>query len=383
MKDDIISFTKLDITQLRVNGEITQELPTIDFLERLKNTIISDVSKDRVHFDKYEQCYKIFHNRRRYIAYFGNSKITNDCEHIEVLQVLNKLVELTKEQQKLQNNKGKITIVKTRTIDEIVKDGDNGIFYTEDDKVKYIKYYREKLAKNKFYKGCWQKVSWRRSVWGIIPGMATLIGSLTVSIVFHNLWFFIGILCGIIDAITYAASDSRYSPLNFLLQKLFSLPATLFNMIKKGISKLNEKRRLKIIENSIMKSELTENMTDEFSPKVEDNTPKKHNITLKGEARETVRRIFSKLELIKDKEAMVSIAKELKDIIEMFQENPDEDYNKKYSEILYLLSFLDGKTSDILKSQLFTQTIADDHRKTVEKISHIDDEPARRNANRK
>ena len=69
MKENIICFTKIDVVQLKVNGEITQELPTSDFLGRLKTAIENDVSKHQVSYDNNKDQYTIFHNGKKYIVF--------------------------------------------------------------------------------------------------------------------------------------------------------------------------------------------------------------------------------------------------------------------------------------------------------------------------
>jgi hypothetical protein len=379
MKDSIISFTKIDIVQLKIDNEIKHELATQDFIDRLKNAIINDVSKHHVSYNTEDGTYEMFHNGRKYSIYFGDKIVDRNCDQIDLIQTLNELVELSENQKNNQKFNGDVKEINSRSIEEIVKDGDDGIFYSEDDKVKYIKYIKEKLSKKSVLEGVKDIITGNSSksadwndIGGIVPGaIVGLIGIIGGAIT-HGIPYLIACVIGVIDfVIDLIQLDDDNTFLNFLAKKIVRFFQGLYYIAKNGINKSLEKRRLKVISKSIMESELSENISSKAPARVE-RKENSDRLTLAGESKGTIRKIYNKIAMIKDKELQGMLAVELDELIELFKKVP-KGSNKELSEILYQLSYLDGKVSEEVKKQISSNAITMDFSRLNKRVDDISD----------
>ena len=137
------------------------------------------------------------------------------------------------------------------------------------------------------------------------------------------------------------------------------------------IKKLHKKKRLQQIKNSVIESELSEYMSDKLPEEIDKLNEKENSFTLKGEAKDTIRKILAKLPLLKDKSALKEFADQLDELVDMCRDVPDEEYNTRYSEILYQLSKLDGNLSDRVKEEISKHVINTDHNRTKEVIESV------------
>lgn len=381
MNDSIISFTKIEIVQLKVNGEIKHELPTSDFINRLKNAIIGNVAKNQVIYNENNGTYEIFHNSKKYQVYYGNVLIDSKCNEIDTLQSLNSLVAITNEQKSKQGYKEDITLCKARDIEEIVKNGDEDIFYSEDDKLKYIKYTNKKLSKESVFKGL-SKVFTKTYVHdiddgfiayilGMLPGFALALGIIIMGTInfLPTMPWLIYLFAGVFDmagAVIFGISLS--TTIAQVIYRVFKWCALA---IKNGVSKRQQKKRLKLIKNSVIESDLSEYMSEKVPESFNKDEEKDDEVTLKSEAKETARKILSKLPLLKDRELVEEYGTKLDELLNQCSIVSDSEYNSRYSEILYQLSWLDGEISESIKKELATHVMNSDYNRAKEQVESV------------
>jgi hypothetical protein len=379
MKDSIISFTKIDIVQLKIDNEIKHELATQDFIDRLKNAIINDVSKHHVSYNTEDGTYEMFHNGRKYSIYFGDKIVDRNCDQIELIQTLNELVELSENQKNNQKFNGDVKEIKTRSIEEIVKDGDDGVFYSEDDKIKYIKYIKEKLSKKSVFEGVKDIITGNSHIsadWndlgGMVPGILFFLVGGIGGLLTHEIPYLVVTLVGVLDfVIDLIQLDDDNTLLNSIAKRIVRVGQGLYYIVKNKVNKSLEKRRLKVISKSIMESELSENISSKAPARVErkDNSDR---LTLAGESKGTIRKIYNKISMIKDNDLRSKLALELDELIEIFKKTP-RSANKELSDILYQLSYLDGKVSEEVKKQILFNAVTMDFSRLNKRVDDISD----------
>ncbi len=347
-----IVFTKLDTVQLRIADEIKHELTTIDFISRLKNAIASDVSKDQVVYNKENDTYEIFHNKKKYTVYYGILPIKKNSEEVDIVKELDELINLTERQKQEQGYDTTIKEIESRDLSTIINDGDEGVFYTEDDKVKYINHYKNNEAKESIFKGLSKVFTNPDIEWDspstILPGLVFLLASIAVAIVTSNPWFVLGLFYGGVDMFIGGVTDK--SPLNFILMNILRSFQFAFLSIKNGIKKLIKKRRIKKLEETIDESELAEVLSNKIHKVNQNSESEDIKYTFRGESYEEIKKAVSKLKLIEDMDIRDRCGKDLDELIEKYKQTPKES-QKQFSELLYQLSFLNGELSEELRKQ--------------------------------
>lgn len=382
MHDSIISFTKIGIVQLKSNGEIKHELTTSDFVQRLRNAIESDVSKHQVTYDKKSETYIIFHNGKKYTVYYGDKVLTEDSTEIDTIQILNDLILLTNEQKKKQEFSGAVKENELRSMEQIVEDGDNDIFVTEDDKLKYIDHIKKELRKIKTFD--FEEVADELTddycldtPLLLIAHLLFVIAGVVLACVMNSGWYLLLLLWGIVDG-TIALYFEGYSVTGTIPEFLFRVIKTMVvKPIKRAISRRKQKKRVKLLTDSIVESELSENMSERAPAKVAQNA-KGNKLTLKGETKETIERILAKLSKIDDKDIRRARGESLKVIMEKCRNISPQDYNKRYSDILYQLSVLDGEVSKDFINQISTHLMASEFEKTQDIVDSISTQVGRK-----
>ena len=392
MDENIISFTKINISQLKVNGEIKHELITSDFIERLEKAIKSDVSKNQVNYDSKKGTYEIYHNGKKYDVFYGDKRIKfykdkitgQDSREIDTAQILNSLVSLSDEQKKVQEFNGNIRIDQSRTIEEIMENGDKGIFYSEDDKVKYIEETEKKISFKNVFKSLSKiftesyHIDYRDDRFeyvlkgSYLIGILGMVGGFIAAFVTSNFWFILILVEGAMEF--FLPSVIGYSLLTTLGQVIYRAFKWSGLLVAKTIKRMLTKRRLKQISKSIVESELSEYMSEKTPEKKIESEEKKEQFTLKGESKNVSKKILLKLPLIKDKERANDFACRLDELIDMCRDVKEEEYNARFSSILYQLSRLDGEISDEIKKELETHVITSDYQKTKEQVENVSDQ---------
>jgi len=376
-----ITFTKLGVVQLKVDDVIKDELPMEDFLQRLRQAIENDVSKHQV-IENTNGLYEIFHNGKKYTVFYGKALITKNSPQIDTVQILNELVELSKTQKRIQDFKEDIKEEKPRSLNEIISNGNEGIFYSEDDKIKYIEYRNKKLKEEKVLEGL-SKIftdynynlddSW--DTWpalvGAIPGALVFVGSIVLGALLNNLWLLIPMTYGIIDAMVTLFHG--VAPLSFLGQVALRGFVWLGHAVSRISKRLGKRKRLAAIKKSIIEADLSETISEKAPERKERKISEKDK-TLKGEAKESIKKIFSKLALLSDLDTKGTYASQLNEIIDLFKSVKPEEYNQGFSDVLYKLSYLDGQVSEDIRKEISTHAITSDYQSTKQLVDNISDE---------
>lgn len=376
-----ITFTKLGVVQLKVDDVIKDELPMEDFLQRLRQAIENDVSKHQV-IENTNGLYEIFHNGKKYTVFYGKALITKNSPQIDTVQILNELVELSKTQKRIQDFKEDIKEEKPRSLNEIISNGNEGIFYSEDDKIKYIEYRNKKLKEEKVLEGL-SKIftdynynlddSW--DTWpalvGAIPGALVFVGSIVLGALLNNLWLLIPMTYGIIDAMVTLFHG--VAPLSFLGQVALRGFVWLGHAVSRISKRLGKRKRLAAIKKSIIEADLSETISEKAPERKERKISEKDK-TLKGEAKESIKKIFSKLALLSDLDTKSTYASQLNEIIDLFKSVKPEEYNQGFSDVLYKLSYLDGQVSEDIRKEISTHAITSDYQSTKQLVDNISDE---------
>jgi hypothetical protein len=378
---NVITFTKLGVVQLKVDDVIKDELPMEDFLQRLRQAIENDVSKHQV-IENTNGLYEIFHNGKKYTVFYGKSLITKNSPQIDTVQILNELVELSKTQKRIQDFKEDIKEEKPRSLNEIVSNGNEGIFYSEDDKIKYIEYRNKKLKEEKVLEGL-SKIftdynynlddSW--DTWpalvGAIPGALVFVGSIVLGAILNSLWLLIPMAYGVIEAMVTLFHG--VAPLSFLGQVALRGFVWLGHAASRISKRLGKRRRLAAIKKSIIEADLSETISEKAPERKERKISEKDK-TLKGEAKESIKKIFSKLALLSDLDTKGTYASQLNEIIDLFKSVKPEEYNQGFSDVLYKLSYLDGQVSEDIRKEISTHAITSDYQSTKQLVDNISDE---------
>ena len=381
MKKNIVSFTKLDIVQLKVNGEIRQELPTSIFLERIENAIKSDVSKDQVIVNE-EGNYEIYHNGKTYSVCYGDELVNNTNTNIDVITALNNLVSLSDVQKKKQKYDGEQYEISSRNLKEIVEDGDEGIFYSEDDKEKYVEYYKKELSRLSVFKGLSKTFLLSSDTTGVNwDGVVTIFPSLFLGITSMVLWglttnwiFAIMALYSVIEFTSLAKTSIENTPLNVILKTFLRVFQFVYRIIKNTFSKIHKKHIVEKIEKTIDRSELSEKMTEVIHQANEVVSTNEKQYVLKDETKKAIKNVFTKITMIADDKVKTDCAKDLDTIIEVYKSIPEEEYNKGFSDLLYQLSFIDGRLSEELRKQISSNQIQSTFDRTNRKIDSISED---------
>ena len=266
-----------------------------------------------------------------------------------------------------------------------MENGKEGIFYSEDDKIKYIEYCNKQLADEDMFEGLSEVFtedynldsSW--SMWpvalGAIPGILLFIASIIIGETFGLNWLAIPAVYGIIDSMVTFAHG--VAPLSFLAQIPIRAAIWLGKAANRIVKRLGKRKRLAAIKNSIIEADLSETISEK-APERRERKTSDLDKTLKGEAKESIRKIFSKLALLSDQDTKGLHARELNEIIDLFKNVKPEDYNQGFSDVLYKLSYLDGKVSEDIRNEISTHTIDSDYQKTMGRVDSISvDEPVR------
>ncbi len=373
--NNIICFTKIGIVQLKINGEIRDELTTSDFVQRITNAIENDVSKHQVEYDKKSGTYIIFHNGKKYTIYYGDTALTKNSTEIDTIQIINDLINLTSEQRKKQEFSGPVKENESRSMNQIIYDGNNDIFVTEDDKLKYIEYLKGDLKKSiifdieKTFDELTEEYCCDSPVL-LIPHVILVVVGIVLTIVLQNAWYLAMTFGAVCDGV-FAIETEGYSLVGTILEFIFRVIKTMIaSPIIRALSKRQKKKRIKQLTDSIVESELSENMSEITPVKVNQNTSS-NKLTLKGETKETIERVLAKLSQIDDKDIRRRYGERLKEIMEACRNISPQEYNKRYSNVLYQLSVLDGDVSKDFINQLSTHLMASEFEKTQDIVDSI------------
>ena len=151
---NIIYFTKLG-TVKSDDFELTYE----DFFQMLYDNINRNVEEYGVYYNDKNDCYEIVFNSISCQVKYGNETVNNKCQNKDIRVTLEKLIELTHKQKKVKKEEKKYQkkLSEAKKEDEdieqiAIKNGNKGIFNSEEDKKIYISYLINNLKYKKGFK---------------------------------------------------------------------------------------------------------------------------------------------------------------------------------------------------------------------------------------
>ena len=151
MEDNIFYFTKLET--VKNNRSDIPELTYEDFCKRILEAIKRDVDNNQVTYDHEKDCYVITYKGVSYDVYYDKEKLSRECERKDVVKKLNLLLLTTNKKKKVMSDEKQAAVEKEKTRKQIIKNGNKGIFYSDEDKEIYIDYLKDKFDNISSVKG--------------------------------------------------------------------------------------------------------------------------------------------------------------------------------------------------------------------------------------
>ena len=346
MEDDRLYFTKLNTVVYMAKG-VKHEVPINVFLNELSSSIDRNISGYSVSYDK-NYGYSIFYNYELYDVYYGNKELSKKSERKDLVDKLDGLVIKSREVKNSINEK-------KEKENSLIENGDNGIFYTENDKIEYIKCLKERLKKRSIFDNATyglDEYDIVGSQYFAIPLFFINLACLMVSSLLHIDAIFmpsigLAVLDGIIAGTSITISDDEYcfSTISGLLALITRPLKWGKNVIKNVLSKSKERRKISLLEKTVKHTKLIETEKKEIEEHEEEKP-------LKTEVSKSIKLGNSKLLRINDIDRKLEYASKLLDILTMFEEAKNsDDYNKDYSEILDIVTKLNVDMDNVLKNE--------------------------------
>ncbi len=384
---NIIHFTSLGIVKCK-EFELTNEL----FLGKMINLIKDDPNRFNVTYDSENDEYHIRYDHLSYDVEFVNEKLNSNCPKKEVIDLLNKLVEITNNTYKLRSEEMKRVAYKVNRKEELFKKAESGIVETNEEKRAKLAWLKEEYKKNNkgFFKSVWDTFIsvfigktpvfycvglCILSIIGLIVGMACI--SVPVG-------FFTFIPLGIDSIITVPASvDGKgYRGVLLTIISVLLLPVNLlYNIGKKITNRI--KYIIKIIKTKstitkvkekkefISKSNINIKQVDKFLDEVGFSNLKNGPTDLETTVA-VVSNLKEKILLIKDEKISKQYAMELFEIIKYYVD-ASINLNEKDRIPTILTSQitdLNKRVDEILSKEKEQETVNSSCDNLVEYIEH-------------
>jgi hypothetical protein len=142
-----IVFTKLGTVKTDVFEH------SIDsFFQLMHNGISQDYDHYGVKYDRKNKCYLILYDDTTYVALYGNEILSKDSNKEEIIKLLNKLCEI--DNKEIDCFKDEETKKKEQEEKEklVIRNGEKGIFNSDEDKKIYLNYLKRELKNKNRYK---------------------------------------------------------------------------------------------------------------------------------------------------------------------------------------------------------------------------------------
>lgn len=148
MNNSAISFTKLGT----VKSSGFEEMSYRKFFDKMRELILKDFQRYGVKFDDENNKYRIRFNGKSYTVYYGNEKISNECEDKKVLSELDALVSLhqkciseAKEKAVKENNEKK-------ALERVLENAEEGLLIDPKEQKIYLNYLKKEKKNNTLIK---------------------------------------------------------------------------------------------------------------------------------------------------------------------------------------------------------------------------------------
>lgn len=145
-----VIFTKLGTVKI-ADEEYTYE----DFFQKMKEKISRRVEENYVVYDEEKDCFIVKYHRcaskgDNYRVYYGKDIITKDSERKDIVELLNKLISITEKTKADKERKKEEEKLEEDRCELAIKNGNKGIFRSDEDKSRYLEYLKKELKKTKF-----------------------------------------------------------------------------------------------------------------------------------------------------------------------------------------------------------------------------------------
>lgn len=345
MEDRVISFTKLGTVKSR-----SFEYTYSDFIDKMTMFVTHNIENYQVYYNPQDEDYEIVFKGVRYKLKYGKEKLDKKCEREYIVDALDRLVIMTKRQQAAKKEQEKIDDLEKRQLGEIVRNGDKGIFYSEDDKKTYIEYKKNNLNQISLTKGLLSEarkfISKRHLdldahiiaalsvILVCILGMASVLsmGFCLFVVEYGVANLFIGFVSSVITAIKNGEGRS-YSPNYFLLSGLVGLGKMGKDFVGRLIEKMKNNKKLRLLKKSINATRTTqrpmlEQQEEVVEEKKEDKT--KNNDALMQQVLREFIIVHDKVMNLKDKKKKEQYAKELLELTDKYKEEIEKADTSNY-----------------------------------------------------
>lgn len=264
MKDNVFYFTKLETVKSNHYNELTYE----DFFKKLSLAIQGDVEHNKVKYDANKKRYTIIYDDNTYSAYYVAKPVTKKCERGEIIVNLDNLCNLTKQREKVIELEKKEREKKQREYQDIIKNGENGIYYSDSDKKTYIEYLKKTLKKSPF-SGVLQNLFPKRNhngVAGITIILSLIEGGFGIYSAISGAYGFVITLILLVDAligldiVSSISEKDGFAPMNLLHLNLYLVTRLIkiqARIVKNIIKKFKDKKRISELLKSINNAKLT------------------------------------------------------------------------------------------------------------------------------
>ncbi len=364
-----ISFTKLGTVKSNY-FELTYD----DFFKKMVDLIFQDSENNYVTYDE-KNGYQIVFNGEKYNVKYGNTKIDKTSNIPEIVNGLEKLVNLSskkrekqeKHKQELIEQEARMNILEGRR-EEIIENGEKGIFKSDEDKEVFISYLQHKV------------VDIGKIIVKGIREDAVIFTNLMCSLMVFFGVCFLGATCSEIFKLTVAWTDILkltivgniivLPPFNYnqliksngldirdiianrkLKKQIKALKKSLeISKVKKG----NEKKNIKALELS--------KTVDKIKQEVINNQP--IIIAVSSE----FKKLRDKIHAIKNEKNKKEYAEELLSILGQYKTISNETEGNIHQKILDQLVSLTFRVDDTLKEETRARESQEEFKKMIEEV---------------
>ncbi len=391
-----ICFTNLGTVHC-MDFELTNSL----FFEKMNKKIKEQPDENKVSYDKENDKYLIMYNTHVYEVNYRNEKLDKYCPKPEIIEMLNKLVEISNSQKEIRVIEEKTSKKEKKYREKLYKNVIRGLVTSNDEKRAKISLLKEEREKNKlsFFKGIadvFKKMNYGKSFEerGFWEGLIFPIPFLIAGIIFAFIgkaYFFLGswivAVSIMIDALVWNKYHINEVSYRGYLMSIISVLALPFNVLYNAVKKLVDYIKHQSSINKIKRSITDFGKTKEFAPvtKVNINEVSKFldKVTNKKGDRdhetykrtiEIINELKNRVVLIKDEKISKKYALELYEIINYYIEVSNKKRGFDKEKILRLLFSqirdLKEKVEDELRKEMEEEKNNNDYNTLIENIEY-------------
>ena len=393
MEDKVISFTKLGTVKNK-NFELTYA----DFLDKLEKFIRHNIDSYKVYYNPYEECYEIIYQGVRYKVHYGKEKLSKKCERKDLVETLDRLVNLTKKQIVDKEADKLLEDKQNKKEETILRNGDKGIFYSDEDKQIYLEL-KAKLERNEpltdgLLSEAYDVIRERQLdlnaliittgiiIGTCILGLTSVIGKTLAlsSVIYNGANLGIAFISGVINWVRDDYSDERrvISPNYYILAGLVGLGKMGKEFVIRLSKRREEKRKFKLLKKSIEKTKTTKKpKTLEVEDVVEkkkviEEKPKKENGLMQQALKEFVL-VHDKILKVIDKKKKEQFARELLEITNTYKEEIEKEGNNNtiHKNLFDRIVSLDFRVDEALKEEQQEKHTQQEFDSLIEEVDRV------------